>query len=178
MIIFKTLSVNDIDLSMFRFFDRTQNVAKCWRKMNDKWIIKDIAFIDNWFKKEYKEVVQYLKNLVDSGGYALGAFCDGKLKGFVSVEPNIFGTNARYMNLSNIHVSRDMRGHGIGKELFESAKIWAKEHNAEKLYISAHSAIESQAFYKAMGCVEAVEYNQYFAEKEPFDCQLEYVLWV
>ena len=80
------------------------------------------------------------------------------------------------MNLSNIHVSQDMRRQGIGKELFTLTKTWANEHGAEKLYISAHSAVESQAFYKSMGCVEAVEYNQELAEKEPCDCQLECVL--
>ena len=43
-----------------------------------------------------------------------------------------------------------------------------------KLYISGHSAVETQAFYKAMGCVEAKEYNQKHVELEPYDCQLEY----
>lgn len=33
------------------------------------------------------------------------------------------------------------------------------EKKAEKLYISAHSAVESQAFYKAIGCREAEEYR-------------------
>ena len=42
-----------------------------------------------------------------------------------------------------------------------------------KLYISAHSAVESQAFYKAMGCVEAEVYHQGHVEEEPYDCQLE-----
>ena len=80
------------------------------------------------------------------------------------------------MDLSNIHVSRDMRRQGIGRELFSLAKQWAREHMAEKLYISAHSAVESQAFYQSMGCAEAVEYNRELAEKEPCDCQLECVL--
>ena len=174
--IYKELTVNDVDLSMFAFFDRTQNVTKCWRKINDEWLIKDVPFIDNWSEEEYQEGVQYLKNLIKSNGYVIGAFYNGQLKGFTSVEPVIFGTHAKYMDLSNIHVSRDMRGQGIGKELFNLAKKWAKVQHAEKLYISAHSAIESQAFYKAMGCVEAVEYNKQLATKEPCDCQLECVL--
>ena len=53
-----------------------------------------------------------------------------------------------------------MRGNGIGKKLFLEAKQWAKQRGAKKLYISAHSSVESQAFYKAMGCVEAKVYNQ------------------
>ncbi len=52
----------------------------------------------------------------------------------------------------------------------------AKAMGAEKLYISAHSSKESQAFYKAVGCVEAEEYNPASVEKEPCDCQLEYRL--
>lgn len=64
-------------------------------------------------------------------------------------------------------------GNGIGKTLFNAAKEWAKENGALKLYISAHSAVESQAFYKAMGCAEAQVYNKEHVEKEPYDCQLE-----
>lgn len=176
MTIYRELSAAEIEISLFSFFDRTQNVTKCWRKINGEWVIKDIAFVDNWSDEEYREGAEYLRQLIISGGYVLGAFCERKLKGFVSVEPAIFGANTKYMNLSNIHVSRDMRGQGIGKELFCLAKKWAKSHNAEKLYISAHSAIESQAFYKAMGCVEAAEYNKKLVEKEPCDCQLECAL--
>lgn len=176
MTIYKELNIDDINISMFECFDRTQNVTKCWRKINGKWVIKDIVFVDNWSDEEYREGVDYLKNLIRLEGYVVGAFFDGKLKGFASVEPDIFGATAKYMDLSNIHISQDMRRRGIGKALFILAKRWAKEHGAEKLYISAHSAVESQAFYKAIGCVEAVEYNKELAEKEPCDCQLECVL--
>lgn len=173
MIEYRILLVDDINISLFKHFDRTQIVKKCWRKINDEWSIVDAPFIDNWSEKEYMSGVDYLKNLIASGGYAVGAFYNGQLKGFMSVEAKIFGNYFRYIDLSNIHVSREMRGLGIGKELFRLAKKWAKEHNAEKLYISAHSAIESQAFYKAMGCVEAFEYNKELVEREPYDCQLE-----
>ena len=69
-----------------------------------------------------------------------------------------------------------MRVKGIGAALFPSARDWARAHGGRKLYISAHSAVESQAFYRKMGCVEAQEYNRKHGEAEPFDCQLECVL--
>lgn len=56
------------------------------------------------------------------------------------------------------------------------ATKWAKDQGASKLYISAHSAVESQRFYEAMGCIEAAEYNEEHVKREPCDCQLEYVL--
>lgn len=102
-----------------------------------------------------------------------GAFSDGKLKGFTSVEAEIFGGEHRYADLSCIHVSEDMRGRGIGQVLFQADQKWAKEHGAKKLYISAHSAVETQAFYKKMGCTEAQQYRQEHVEQEPYDCQLE-----
>ena len=88
----------------------------------------------------------------------------------------MFGDEQEYCDLSSIHISEDLRNRGIGRTLFLAAKEWAKQKGAKKLYISAHSAIESQAFYKAMGCVEAKVYNKKHVEAEPYDCQLECIL--
>ena len=62
------------------------------------------------------------------------------------------------------------------KYIIETAKAGTISRAAEKLYISSHSAVETQAFYRAVGCREAQEYNAEHVEQEPFDCQLEYVL--
>ena len=66
--------------------------------------------------------------------------------------------------------------HNSARRLFGLAVAWAKGQGAEKLYISGHSAVETQAFYQAMGCREAEECSQEHVSQEPFDCQLEYVL--
>ena len=73
-------------------------------------------------------------------------------------------------------MSCECRGEGIGKGLFVCAKAAAKKLGAKKIYISAHSAEETQAFYHSLGCKEAEEYNQELVEAEPCDCQLEYIL--
>ncbi|MBE5967066.1 MAG: GNAT family N-acetyltransferase [Lachnospiraceae bacterium] len=167
------LKTDEINRELFSHFQRHQTVTLCWRKIDEKWCIKDDPFTDDWTEEEYNELVTCLKDTAASGGVVFGAFSDQTLKGFTSVEAPLFGSNREYLDLSSIHVSEDMRGKGIGKELFQLAKTWAKEHGAKKLYISAHSAVESQAFYHAMGCVEAQEYNPYHVQKEPYDCQLE-----
>lgn len=170
---FIKIEAEDINGELFSHFQRHQTVTKCWRKIDGKWCVKEIAFIDDWTEEKYIELVACLKNTAATGGIVLGAFSHRELKGFISVEPDLFGKNNEYIDLSSIHVSEDMRGKGIGKELFQLAKKWAKKHGAQKLYISAHSAVESQAFYHSMGCVEAQEYNKEHVEKEPCDCQLE-----
>ena len=104
------------------------------------------------------------------------AFNAESLAGFVSVENALFGRQKEYLQLSSIHVTFEGRGMGIGRKLFELAVNSARDMGAKKLYISAHSSIESQAFYKKLGCVEAVEYNEKLVAEEPCDCQLEFVL--
>lgn len=176
MIKYRGLEKDEICCELFEGFIRHQVVTKCRRKENGKWIIKDAPFIDDWTEKEYAVLIDCLKNTVAKGGFVYAAFCDDVLKGFVSVEPELFCSEQKYLDLSCIHVSEDMRGQGIGKTLFIAAKEWAKRNGAVKLYISAHSAVESQAFYKAMGCEEAQVYSKKHVEKEPYDCQLECIL--
>lgn len=173
---YKKLQSNDITVELFHSFIRRQAVVKCMRRENGAWVVREDPFIDDWTEDDYKFLVECLKNTADTDGLVMGAFCGGLLKGFVSVEPNFFGTVNQYLDLSSIHVSEDTRRMGIGKELFEAAKKWAKKKGAKKLYISAHPAVETQAFYRAMGCQDAEEYDDSHVENEPFDCQLECVL--
>ncbi len=173
MMIYRQLEKREICRKLFGRFLRHQVVRDCWRRVEGEWCVREDPFIDDWTEADYEKLISCLRNTADSGGFVYGAFLDGWLKGFVSVEPTLFGGENRYLDLSSIHVSEDMRGRGTGRALFLAAKEWARERGAGKLYISAHSAVESQAFYKAMGCVEAQEYNQRHVEEEPFDCQLE-----
>ncbi|MCI9298134.1 MAG: GNAT family N-acetyltransferase [Lachnospiraceae bacterium] len=173
LLTYRVLRAEEICRELFKDFVRHQIVTKCWRKENGKWIIKDAPFVDDWTEKEYQILISCLHNTIFTNGLVYAAFYDGKLKGFVSVEAEISGGEQGYCDLSAIHVSEDMRNKGIGKTLFLEAKRWAKQKGAKKLYISAHSAVESQAFYKSMGCVEAEVYNQKHVEDEPYDCQLE-----
>jgi GNAT superfamily N-acetyltransferase len=173
---YRQLSSNEIDRQIFQHFDRYQEVTQCWRKVDGTWMILDVPFIEHWGEKEFDTLITCLNNTLQTAGMVYGAFSDGKLKGFASVEGNLFGCAREYLDLSSLHVSRDLRGRSIGKRLFLMAAEWAKAHGAKKLYISAHSSVETQAFYKATGCIEAAEYNRDHVLKEPCDCQLEYDL--
>lgn len=173
MVQYRELCFEEVRQELFSNFQRKQNVTQCWRKIDGEWLIKDVFFVDDWTEQEHVELIDCLRKTILTNGLVIGAFLDGRLKGFASVESTFSGKYRQYMDLSSIHVSQDMRRKGIGKELFRIAKEYAKKQGAQKLYISAHSAVESQAFYRAMGCVEAEEYNAEHVKKEPCDCQLE-----
>ena len=173
MITYRTLNISELSRKLFKSFSRRQTVTKCLQKENAQWVIRDAPFIDDWSEDDYAFLIDCLKNTLETGGFVCGAFSGGALKGFVSVESTPMGTRGQYLDLSSLHVSSDMRRYGIGRELFKSAQRFAREAGAEKLYISSHSAVETQAFYRSVGCVDAEEYNEEHVLREPYDRQLE-----
>ena len=173
MTTFVFLKETDLQDALFFQFDRRQTVKKRLQKIDGTWQEQEVHFVDNWTADDKKTVLLTLRSIIAQGGMVVGAFSDKKLKGFAAVKAGLFGPDQEYLDLPYIHVSADMRGRGIGKVLFQLAKDWAKAHGAKKLYISAHSSVESQAFYKAMGCVDAKHYSQEHVKREPYDCQLE-----
>ena len=163
----------DINPHLFKHFVRHQIVTKCWRKIDNDWVIQNIPFVDDWSVKDYARILNRLQQICVANGVVIGAFENQQLKGLVAVKPDLFGAAREYLDLTDLYVSEEARGQGIGRNLFELAKEWAKEHGAKKLYLSTHSSVESQAFYRAMGCVEAKEYDPEHTRLEPCDCQLE-----
>ena len=176
MVQYRNLLDREINRDMFRQFIRRQVVGNCYRWEKDHWEIREDPFIDDWSEDDYQVLIRCLKNTVSTGGFVQGAFRDGVLKGFASVEAEFLDEERRYLDLSSIHVSSDARRMGIGKRLFLGAVQWARKNGAEKLYISAHSAVESQAFYRSLGCVDALWRCEAHVEQEPYDCQLEYAI--
>lgn len=173
MFYYQALREDEINQDLFAAFHRQQQVTHCWRKEAGRWVIRAIAFVDDWTKADYQELFTQLRQIILTGGLVLGGFYQGRLKGFAAVEPALFGDQRQYLDLAHLYVSQDMRGKGLGKALFARVKEHARGRGAQKLYISAHSAVETQAFYRAMGCVHAQWLSLYHVQKEPCDCQLE-----
>ena len=92
MIDYRTLTAEEISLALFEHFRRRQTVTKCWRKSAGKWRVEDVSFIDDWTEEEYELLVSCLQNTLRTGGMVTGAFSNGRLKGFVSVEGERFGS--------------------------------------------------------------------------------------
>lgn len=127
----RTLSAGELNRELFRFFIRHQVVTKCWRRDQGEWLIRDAPFVDDWSEEDYDFFIACLGNTINAGGLVLGAFFEGKLKGVASVEPELFGGEHWYLDLSSIHVSEDMRGRGMGAALFAAAKDWARAHGGK-----------------------------------------------
>ena len=157
-------------------FIRHQQVSECWRNVEGTWTLVPISFEENWSLEKCREIAADVAVHMEKDQTAFGTFEGEKLVGFITLSHNFFGHTAKYAELVCFQVSEPYRGKGIGKALFYMICGEARKIGAEKLYISGHSSKESQAAYKALGCVHAKEINPKSAEEEPFDVQLEYAL--
>lgn len=172
--VIRRLSENEICRGLFSDFVRRQSVSKLWRKTGGEWQLKDEPFTDDWDEEDWEYVIGCLKKTAGTGGMVSGAFYEGKLKGFVSVEGTRFGSCCQYMDMFCLHVSADMRRQGVGAKLFGAAVKFAREKGAEKLYISSLTSAETQDFYRSMGCRPALEHCPAHADKITSEVQLEY----
>ncbi|MFD1359472.1 GNAT family N-acetyltransferase [Fictibacillus halophilus] len=175
-IICKVLSLNDLTDTFLSEFNRYQVTNQVLFKENHQYKMKSDHFIDDWDENKKAQVIHDLRICLDQGGRAIGAFDEAGLAGFANIDGCFFGSKMQYLELPYIHISSERRCSGIGKILFKKCCEEAKKLGAGKLYIAAHPSVESQEFYKAMGCDEAVEINDVILSREPLDIQLEKIL--
>lgn len=173
----KKLMLEDMNNDLLLHFNRHQVVTKVWRTKNGKKFIKDISFVEQWSKeKKIKVVANELTNTIINNGTVFGAFYNNRLIAFASIDSKFLGEKSEYIQLLLLQVSKEYRNRGIGKKLFYICADEAEKMGAKKLYISGHSSIETQAFYKSVSCVDAKWIYQNQVQLEPYDYQLEYNL--
>ena len=172
----RPLALKELSFDFFNSFVRTQVVQNAWRRQNGKWAIVPAPFIDDWSAGDRRLLVKNLRSCLLEGGAVFGAWHQGHLAAFGAVSAGLIGDQKQYADLLELHTDQRYRRMGLGRAIFERIAAWAAEKGAQKLYISAHSAQESQAFYRGIGCVDAQWICRLHVEQEPYDCQLEYVL--
>ena len=171
----KVLTYDNFRADSLDGFIRHQEVTECWRCIDGKWQLQPIAFTEDWDIPRLREEAADLLRTMDEGNPVIGAFDGEKVVGYAQLGERL-GSRGQYIELVGFHVSEPYRGQGIGRRLFSAICDAARAAGADKLYISAHSSKESQAAYRALGCVPAQEADPVRMEKEPCDVQMEYDL--
>lgn len=166
MIVFELLTKGNMNENALDNYDRSQNVQKVYRKINNQYVLVNQEWIMDWSLERKRAVA---KSLLSKDCISFGAIDDGNIIGFASVEKEMQGER---IVLDMMQVTRKYRGQGIGKRLFQQAKEKAKEIGAKQLYISAFSSEETIEFYKSRGCEITDQPIIKIAEDEPFDVQM------
>lgn len=154
-------------------YKRFTKTTKMFINVDQELIEKDTEFIDDWDETKLNDITMYFKDLHKQGGTIVCAFDKQKVVGFMTIDHYSFD---EYVNIPYVHVSKDYRGHGIGKKLFLITSLIAINQGYKKLYISCHPSIETISFYQSVGCVVTKNINDKLLALEPLDIQMEYVL--
>ncbi|MCA0173995.1 GNAT family N-acetyltransferase [Bacillus sp. RAR_GA_16] len=154
-------------------FERKQETTQVMVVDSNRLLKKEERFEDDWTLERKREIVTHFKSTIAQGGVVILAQREKDVLGFAVIEPETFGECSTYRELSYLHTSFPSRRMGIGRRLFNEAKKTAKQLGVAKLYIGAHPSVETQSFYKRMGCVLAEEINPTIYKREVRDLQLE-----
>lgn len=173
-ILYRTITIDECD--RIAEIDPRQFIERVWRIKDGEYKLLTINYMEEGWPDGYESYRDKLRETIEGGGIAFGAFLNNTMVGFASLNHDFFGTSARYLLLDSMFVSRCCRGKGIGKKLVQLCSEQGLKWGADKLYLCAASSEDTIAFYKSIGCIEAMEINQSLYESDPRDIQLEYSL--
>ena len=149
-------------------FDRYQEVQNVFRMENGKLVLKKQPFTETWSPNRKREKAA---EILSGSFVTFCAFEGDSVIGEIMLVPEL---NDKRLIIDSLHVSREYRQHGIGRQLVETACDYAKSRGAEALYASCCSAEETIRFYTAMGFGPSEHPITSCVEDEPFDIQMEY----
>ncbi len=165
----ETKRISEIDASIY--------IKHAWRDVDGQKKLIDLDYYEPGFPEGIAYHQRAIERTIIDQGFALGVFHeDGSMVGFVTLNKEIFGEKSNYVLLDQLFISKPYRKKGIGKQLIEFCTHKARSFGADKIYICAGSSKDTIAFYKALGCQEAMETNEVLLESDPRDIHLEYVL--
>lgn len=171
-ITYKKMNINDVP--KLSEIDASIYIKNAWRDVEGIKKLVSIDYDEKGFSNGLEEHKKGLEHTILTHGYVVGAYNDqGLLVGFATLNRPIFGKSYRYVLLDQLFISKPFRKHGIGKTLMKLCMDEARLWGANKLYICAGSSEDSIAFYRSIGCSNAMEINQELYESDPRDFQLE-----
>lgn len=176
---YRVVSLDQVEIAegFLDDFERKQVVRQRYSIKSGEKSLENIRFIDDWSKEERRYIVRlFLMKPESQNYYSAAVFDKGQVIGFMVLCKNPIGINKEYLEIKELQVAETHRRKGIGKLLFNHAIEIANLYQTSKLYLSTHSARESQEFYQALGCKEATWLSAEAVKNEPYDIQMEYVL--
>lgn len=174
-IVIRFLRPSDLHPQMLAGFQHRQVISDKWVKDGNgyKWIKTDE--IREWDNDKRFWIPGYLMQQIERGGAAAGAFVNGRMIGFASLDGILMSRPEKYANLTMLFIDNRWQRQGIGKKLFQQICRHAKRKGADRVFISAIPSHDTISFYFSMGCLDAAYIIGEFVDTD-YDRYLEYHL--
>lgn len=159
-IVIREVGFEEITDDWLDSFERYQESTQWYYYQGDELVLGEESFVDDWDLEEKREKAAFIRQSLTEGAALIAAFrtpegpekADAKSQcpaGFTLV---LRPVREGYAELSKLHVGKSMRHKGLGRVLFAEAKRAAKNMGAQWLFMATNPAMETQEFYKAVGC--------------------------
>jgi GNAT superfamily N-acetyltransferase len=125
-----------------------------------------------WSPADVAAYVARARGALEAGGRGMAAWAGDRLVGVATLHAAGVGGDPSLLLLDMLYVSRESRGHGIGRALLERIAAVAHELGATALYISATPTRTTVEAYLHMGAVVVDEPDAALFELEPDDIHL------
>ena len=176
-IVCRAMTVEDLHTRMMDDYDEYQEITHIMRKNGrvkklrkprvEDWPAEGkTIFVKNWFIPKV-----YMRQYYPGQPFVFAAFLGDQVIAF-AIWDHYWGEEKEYAVLLRLFVSRECRRMGLGRQLFTLCAQAARAEGAQKLFISTEPTVETQQFYKSMGCTAAKK--RLFGPKH--DIPLEYSL--
>ena len=171
------LSEQNFSPNALDHFIRHQEVNFSLQYVNHVPTFVETNVVEDWSLSQRREIVGAIRNYIAAHeGFAFGAVSGNEVIGYILVTTPFFGSQKQYIELKMFHVSAPYRNHGIGRTLFQLACAGARRIGANRLYIEAHPAKETQLAYRKFGCTDITESIPLREKKDNTVIQMEYQL--
>jgi predicted N-acetyltransferase YhbS len=154
--------------------DRGEVIENIYYFENGTLVLKPEHFeAQGWPPGEAQKYTPILYDCFDRGGWFCGAYEEAKLIGAAILESKFIGKSKEKLQLKFLHVSKAYRNKGLGKQLFELARVTARQRGARRMYISATPSENTVNFYLRLGSAVTDEPDPELFAFEPEDIHLE-----
>jgi len=163
-IVVRAMTAEDLHVHMMDEFDRHQEITRIVRKNGRVQKLRKPR-VEDWAAGFTKGSISnfiyhvYFRQYFGGEPKVFAAFRGNQVVGFAHwrfMEDLKLKRSKQttFAILDRLFVSQECRRMGLGRQLFDLCAQAARAEGAPMLYISTEPAVETQAFYRSLGCVK------------------------
>lgn len=167
----RAMSIEEVE--RIREIDRSEWIEAIYRMVDGQLEQAEAGHeCPTWNEEQLTALIARFQAEASHGGYAVGAYDEGRLVGFGVLGHKLRGRNSDRLHVDLLYVSRDYRRQGIGSRIMDELSREAGNRGAKYLYISSTETQSAVHFYKGYGGQLADEVDPELFALEPEDIHM------
>lgn len=172
---YRELSAHEV--GRFEEIDRTEDIDHVYYLREGQLVLEEEHWhMTGWLPDELPGNHGHIRECMDAGGAAWGAFDDDRMVGIAVLDGRWYGGSGDTLDMYFLHVGHGHRHQGIGRRLTDLVKARARDMGARRLFVSGLPSLNTIRFYQAMGFDLAGDPDPLLAEREPDDIHMDMML--